>query len=106
MLGGACATRNPSGSNKATRPAPSWRVVPEPDAYLSRSSSTLEKCKQVDVDLVRICRAHLMSKRYKISREAQDEYSFKSQQRTFAAQEAGRFNDEIIATTVTKRFDN
>jgi acetyl-CoA acetyltransferase len=30
-----------------------------------------------------------MSKRYKISREAQDEYSFKSQQRTFAAQEAG-----------------
>jgi acetyl-CoA C-acetyltransferase len=47
-----------------------------------------------------------MSKRYKISREAQDEYSFKSQQRTFAAQEAGRFNDEIIATTVTKRFDD
>ena len=50
--------------------------------------------------------AEVVSKRYKISREAQDEYSLKSQRRTFAAQEAGRFNDEIIATTVTKRFDD
>jgi acetyl-CoA C-acetyltransferase len=50
--------------------------------------------------------AEVVSKRYKISREAQDEYSLKSQQRTFAAQEAGRFNDEIITTTVTKRFDD
>ncbi len=50
--------------------------------------------------------AEVVSKRYKISREAQDEYSYKSQQRTFAAQEAGRFNDEIITTTVTKRFDD
>ena len=50
--------------------------------------------------------AEVVSKRYKISREAQDEYSFKSQQRTFAAQEAGRFNDEIISSTVTKRFDD
>ena len=50
--------------------------------------------------------AEVVSKRYKISREAQDEYSFNSQQRTFAAQEAGRFNDEIISSTVTKRFDD
>ena len=50
--------------------------------------------------------AEVVSKRYKISREAQDEYSLKSQQRTFAAQEAGRFKDEIISTTVTKRFDD
>ncbi len=50
--------------------------------------------------------AEIVSKRYKISREAQDQYSFQSQQRTFAAQEAGRFNDEIVSTTVTKRFDD
>ena len=50
--------------------------------------------------------AEVVSKRYKISREAQDEYSFNSQQRTFKAQEAGLFNDEIISTTVTKRFDD
>jgi acetyl-CoA C-acetyltransferase len=50
--------------------------------------------------------AEVVSKRYKISREAQDQYSFQSQQRTFAAQEAGLFNDEIVTTTVTKRFDD
>jgi acetyl-CoA C-acetyltransferase len=50
--------------------------------------------------------AEVVSKRYKISREAQDQYSFQSQQRTFAAQEAGRFNNEIISATVTKRFDD
>src|ERR1039458_5989323 len=50
--------------------------------------------------------AEIVSKRYKISREAQDQYSFQSQQRTFAAQEAGRFNNEIVSTTATKRFDD
>jgi len=50
--------------------------------------------------------AEVVSKRYKISREAQDQYSFQSQQRTFAAQEAGRFNSEIVSTTVSKRFDD
>ncbi len=50
--------------------------------------------------------AEVVSKRYKISREAQDEYSLQSQQRTFAAQEAGYFNDEIVTTTVTKLFED
>jgi acetyl-CoA C-acetyltransferase len=44
--------------------------------------------------------AEVVSKRYHISREAQDQYSFQSQQRTFAAQEAGLFIGEIVTTTV------
>jgi acetyl-CoA C-acetyltransferase len=48
--------------------------------------------------------AEVVSKRYKVSREAQDEYSFQSQQRTAEAQRAGRFDAEIISTTVTKVF--
>ncbi len=48
--------------------------------------------------------AEVVSKRYKISREAQDEYSLQSQQRTAEAQQAGRFDDEIISYTVTKSF--
>ena len=40
--------------------------------------------------------AEVVSARYGISREAQDEYSLQSQQRTAAAQEAGLFNDEIV----------
>ena len=39
--------------------------------------------------------AELVADRYKISREAQDEYALRSQQRTAAAQQAGKFDDEI-----------
>jgi acetyl-CoA C-acetyltransferase len=48
--------------------------------------------------------AEVVSKRYQISREAQDEYSLQSQQRTAEAQQAGRFDDEILPSTVTKVF--
>jgi acetyl-CoA C-acetyltransferase len=41
--------------------------------------------------------AEIVADRYKVSREAQDEYALVSQQRTAAAQKEGRFNDEIVA---------
>ena len=41
--------------------------------------------------------AEIVAERYGISREAQDEYALQSQRRTAAAQDAGRFRDEIIA---------
>ena len=40
--------------------------------------------------------AEVVAKRYNVSRELQDEYSLQSQIRTGEAQEAGRYNDEII----------
>jgi acetyl-CoA C-acetyltransferase len=40
--------------------------------------------------------AETVAKRYGISREKQDEYGARSQQRAAAAQAAGRFNDEIV----------
>jgi acetyl-CoA C-acetyltransferase len=40
--------------------------------------------------------AELVADRYNISREAQDEYALRSQQRTAAAQQAGHFDDEIV----------
>jgi acetyl-CoA C-acetyltransferase len=40
--------------------------------------------------------AEVVANRYGISREAQDEYALQSQQRTAAAQQAGRFDDEIV----------
>ncbi|HET6182169.1 MAG TPA: acetyl-CoA C-acyltransferase [Acetobacteraceae bacterium] len=39
--------------------------------------------------------AEIVAERYGISREAQDEYALRSQQRTAAAQQAGRFDEEI-----------
>ncbi|MEG2049162.1 MAG: acetyl-CoA C-acyltransferase, partial [Comamonas sp.] len=50
--------------------------------------------------------AELVSQRYGISREAQDEYSLRSQQRVAAAQAKGLFDDEIVPlTTVKQLFD-
>jgi acetyl-CoA C-acetyltransferase len=40
--------------------------------------------------------AEIVAERYNVSREAQDEYALRSQQRTAAAQQAGRFDDEIV----------
>ncbi|HTQ34003.1 MAG TPA: acetyl-CoA C-acyltransferase [Stellaceae bacterium] len=45
--------------------------------------------------------AETVAERYGVSREAQDEYALRSQQRTAAAQQAGRFDDEIIALPST-----
>ncbi len=41
--------------------------------------------------------AEIVADRYNVSREAQDEYALRSQQRTAAAQQAGAFDDEIVA---------
>src|SRR5690554_5973367 len=46
--------------------------------------------------------AEVVAKRYGISRDAQDEYSLQSQQRTAAAQAAGKLDDEVIAVEAVK----
>ncbi|MBK7599598.1 MAG: thiolase family protein [Acidobacteria bacterium] len=46
--------------------------------------------------------AEVVAKRYKISRQAQDEYSLLSQQRTARAQAEGFFNEEISPIKVTR----
>jgi acetyl-CoA C-acetyltransferase len=48
--------------------------------------------------------AETVAKRYKISRETQDEFALESQRRTAAAQQAARFKDEIVPLTTTKQM--
>lgn len=50
--------------------------------------------------------ADIVSQRYNIPREAQDELSVQSQARTAAGQETGKFDDEIIPVTATKLVTN
>ncbi len=50
--------------------------------------------------------AEIVANRYSVSRAAQDEYALQSQQRTAAAQEAGKFADEIVPVTATKLVMN
>ena len=56
-----------------------WLVEHKPSLYMSMLET-----------------AEIVSERYDVSREAQDEYSAQSQARTAAAQEAGKFDDEIV----------
>src|SRR5690625_2754500 len=61
-----------------------WLMEHKPDLYMSMIET-----------------ADIVAKRYNISREAQDEYALISQQRTAAAQEAGKFDQEIVPYTTT-----
>lgn len=45
--------------------------------------------------------AEIVAERYNVTRESQDEFALASQKRTAAAQQAGKFDDEIFPMTVT-----
>ena len=50
--------------------------------------------------------AEIVAERYGVSRDRQDEYALESQRRTAAAQQAGKFKDEIVPlTTKMKKVD-
>ena len=61
-----------------------WLMRHKPELYLSMIET-----------------ADIVAQRYGITREAQDEYALMSQQRTAAAQQAGRFDQEIVPYTTT-----
>ncbi len=55
-----------------------------------------------DINMPMLQTAESVAERYGVSRERQDELALISQQRTAAAQEAGRFADEIVPLRTTK----
>jgi acetyl-CoA C-acetyltransferase len=59
-----------------------------------------------EVWLPMIQTAEVVAKRYGISRDRQDEYALLSQKRTAAAQEAGRFKDEIVPFATVMEVKN
>jgi len=50
--------------------------------------------------------AEIVADRYGVSRAAQDEYAAQSQERTHLAQQAGKFDDEIVPLPSTMKFFN
>jgi len=54
-----------------------------------------------DVYMPMIGTAEVVGRRYDVGRDRQDAYALQSQQRTAAAQAAGRFDDEIVPVTAT-----
>ena len=71
------------------RAADPWLVQNMPSIYMSMLET-----------------AEIVAERYGVSREAQDEYSYQSQQRTAAAQEAGYFNAEIAPLASVMQVQN
>ncbi|QFU76627.1 acetyl-CoA C-acyltransferase [Halioglobus maricola] len=50
--------------------------------------------------------AEVVASRYNVSRQAMDEYGLQSQQRTAAAYEAGKYDDELVAVTCKRTVWN
>ncbi len=66
------------------RATDSWLIEHKPEIYMQMLNT-----------------AEVVSSRYGVTREAMDEYALQSQQRTAAAQEAGKFDDELAPMTST-----
>ena len=72
------------------------------NGYRAQSKSVLEAMPTAYIQMIET--AEIVSRRYGISREAQDAYSLRSQQRTAAAQQAGLYADEIVPLTTSKQL--
>jgi acetyl-CoA C-acetyltransferase len=68
--------------------------------HRARDPNALEAAPHIYMSMLET--AEVVAKRYKISRQQQDEYALQSQQRTAAAQQAGRFDGEIVPVTASK----
>ena len=66
-----------------------WLVEHQPELYMAMIET-----------------AEIVAERYQVTREAQDAYALVSQQRTAAAQAAGRFDQEIAPMPSMMRVDN
>lgn len=74
------------------------------NSYRAVSKAVLEIDPTAYIPMIET--AEIVAERYNISRQAQDEYSLLSQQRTAAAQESGVFADEIVPMNATKAVFN
>ena len=68
--------------------------------YRAQDDWLLEHCPSIYMSMIDT--AEVVAKRYGISRAIQDEYSLESQRRTAAAQQAGRFDQEIVPFSTVK----
>ncbi|WP_299699870.1 acetyl-CoA C-acyltransferase [uncultured Tateyamaria sp.] len=64
------------------------------------------KAKKPEIYMTMLETAETVADRYGISRAAQDRYAVQSQARTAAAQEAGKFADEIVPITTVMKFQD
>jgi acetyl-CoA C-acetyltransferase len=69
--------------------------------YRARDPWLVSQLPQIYMTMIET--AEIVADRYGVSREAQDEYALRSQQRTAAGQQNGAFRDEIVPMTTTMK---
>lgn len=74
------------------------------NSYRAVSAAAIEAAPKAYIQMIET--AEIVADRYKVSRDAQDEYSAQSQARTAAAQEAGAFDSEIVPLPSTMVVKN
>ncbi len=89
MAAGGVESISLAQTERAFRMADDWILKNKPDLYMPMLQT-----------------AETVAKRYNIGREAQDDYGFQSFQRYAAAHKAGKFDDEIVPMTATKKIEN
>jgi acetyl-CoA C-acetyltransferase len=72
-------------------------MVQTPEMRLGADPELLAMHKDVYMPMIQT--AEIVGSRYSVGRDRQDAYALQSQQRTAAAQAAGRFDDEIVPVT-------
>jgi acetyl-CoA C-acetyltransferase len=77
-------------------------VQQEMNKHMIQDPALVEKKPEIYWSMLQT--AEQVAKRYNISKDAQDEYGAASQQKACAAQEAGKFKDEIAPITVKAGF--
>ncbi|MBW3096210.1 acetyl-CoA C-acyltransferase [Pseudohoeflea coraliihabitans] len=70
------------------------------NSFRARDPALVESVPAIYMSMLET--AEVVAARYNVSRQAQDDYALRSQQRTAAAIKAGRFDDEIVPLTTTK----
>ena len=71
-------------------------------AYKERDENVIRRAEHMYMAMLQT--AEVVSIKYAITRESQDEYSLQSQQRTAAAKAAGKFDDEIVPIATTMKL--
>ena len=79
-------------------------MVQTPQMRVGRDDQLLAMHKNVYMPMLQT--AEVVAKRYDIGRDVCDAYGLQSQQRTAAAQQAGKFDDEIVPVTATMAMTN
>lgn len=72
------------------------------NSYRAQSKAVLAAAPTAYIQMIET--AEIVSRRYNISRSAQDDYALRSQQRVAAAQAAGLYADEIVPLTTSKQL--